>query len=92
MARYPVLDRLNHDGKTYEPGKSVTIDDAESAEQLIELGVIGEAEKVAKVAPTQTPTPAPAPASKKRGTPATSASVAGAPTNEGEGGEGQSGS
>jgi hypothetical protein len=43
MGRFRVLDRLNHNGKVIEPGKHVVIDDEDAAEQLLDLGVIGEA-------------------------------------------------
>ncbi len=49
MGSYPVLERIDFNGKFYEPGKkNVTIDDDELAGELIELGVIGK--KVAAAA------------------------------------------
>ena len=47
MPKYPVLDRLSFDGKDYEAGGAVTIDDEAQAEQLIELGVIGKPDAAA---------------------------------------------
>lgn len=43
MGSYPVLERMDFNGKFYEPGKkNVTIDDDDLAGELIELGVIGK--------------------------------------------------
>lgn len=37
---YPVLTRLKHDGKSYEPGSSVRLSDTDG-ERLQALGVVG---------------------------------------------------
>lgn len=41
MGSYPVLERLDHNGKSYGPGDIVEIDDADTAYDLLIVGVIG---------------------------------------------------
>lgn len=41
MGSYPVLERLDHDGKVYGPGDTVTIDDEDIADDLQLAGAIG---------------------------------------------------
>lgn len=60
--KYPVKDRVEHDGKLYEPGSCLEIDEAIAA-PLLAMGVIGEPTgeepgKASKPKKDQAPAPA----------------------------------
>lgn len=52
---YPVLSTLIHDGKTYAPGKTITLEE-ETGEPLVANGTLGEGKpaKAAKAEPPKT--------------------------------------